>query len=86
MRFDGSDYVPTRDDPRLTVQFLRIWDLMRDKEWRSLAEIAGETGDPPASISAQLRHMRKVRFGSHIVDKRYEGEGYYRYKVTPNCQ
>ena len=82
MRFDGADYVPTRDDPRLSVQYWRIFFLMRDGEWRSLPAIQRATGDPPASISAQLRHMRKRRFGGHTVNRRYLGEGLYEYQLV----
>jgi hypothetical protein len=68
--FNGSDYVREHDQTRLARQHERIRDLMRDGQWRSLSEIAAATGDPAASISAQLRHLRKVRFGSWIVEKR----------------
>jgi len=81
-RFDGDDYVPPRDDPRLTRQYSRIFALMRDGAWRTLADIEAATGDPPASISAQLRHMRKQRFGSHTVNRRYLGDGLYDYQLV----
>lgn len=82
--FNGADYVPWRDDPRLTSQLGRIFHLMRDGEWRTLAGIAHATGDPPASVSAQLRHLRKPRFGAHAVERRHRGapaEGLYEYRV-----
>jgi hypothetical protein len=63
--FDGPDVVPAVDDPRLQKQHERILTLMRDGRWRTLGEIAAVTGDPEASISAQLRHARKERFGGH---------------------
>jgi hypothetical protein len=53
-------------------------------EWRTLAEISELTGDPPASISAQLRHLRKARFGAHEVRKIHLGDGLYKYSVVPN--
>ena len=81
MRFDGSDYVPGRDDDRLTGQLKRIWACMKGGEPRSLNEIARITGDPEASISAQLRHLRKARFGGHKIEKTYEGDGLYLYKL-----
>jgi hypothetical protein len=84
LRFDGDDYQPPRDDPRLGSQYLRIFTLMADAMWRTLGEIAGETGDPEASISAQLRHMRKERFGAHTVERRYCGEGLYEYRLLLN--
>lgn len=82
-RFDGADYQPVRDDPRLTSQLGRIKSLMLDGQWRSLVEIERATGDPPASISAQLRHLRKKRFGSYIVERRYIIDGLYEYRVLP---
>ncbi len=85
LHFNGSDYVPALDDVRLTGQILRIYSLMRDGAWRSLSEIEDETGDPGASVSAQLRHLRKPRFGGHQVDKRRRGEpgcGLFEYRVT----
>ena len=84
VRFNGSDYDSQRDDARLTGQLLRIWEYMKDSKWRTLSEISQATGDPQASISAQLRHLRKPRFGAHIVEKEYLGNGLYQYKVIPN--
>jgi len=80
-RFDGPDFVPKRDGPRLSAQYKRIFDLMSDGFPRTLSEIQGETGDPEASISAQLRHMRKRRFGGHQVSKKYLGRGLYSYSL-----
>lgn len=83
-RFNGSDYNRKYDDTRLTGQLHRIFTLMKDGSWRTLQEIALATGDPQASISAQLRHLRKPRFGSFTVHKRSRGErsrGLYEYKV-----
>ena len=82
--FDGSDYSPESDDQRLVSQMHRITELMKDGEWRTLQEISNETRDPPASVSAQLRHLRKRRFGSHTVNKRIRGErskGLWEYQV-----
>jgi hypothetical protein len=47
-------------------------------------QISKSTGDPEASVSAQLRHLRKRRFGEHLVERRYCGDGLYEYKLTPN--
>lgn len=69
-RFAGIVYEHRRDSLRLTNQIIRIICLMRDAKWRTLKEISELTGDPEASVSAQLRHLRKERFGSHIVNKR----------------
>ena len=71
------------DFDRLCGQMKKIYALMIDGHWRSLADIENTTGEPQASISAQLRHLRKERFGSHIVDKQRRGEtGTWEYRVT----
>ena len=80
-RFDGADYKPKRDTPRLTKQYMRVFDLMKDGEWRSLRAIANSTGDPEAYVSAQLRHMRKERFGGHTLNKKYVDNGLYIYQL-----
>ena len=38
--------------------------------WLTLRELAGLTGYGEASISAQLRHLRKPEFGAFVVEKR----------------
>ena len=81
VRFNGSDYDPLKDNVRLTGQILRIFNLMKDGEWRTLTDIEQKTGDPQASISAQLRHLRKARFGGFEVIKSNLGGGLFRYKV-----
>lgn len=86
-RFNGAVYEPKHDDVRLTGQLERIFSLMKDGSWRTLYEISEFTGDPEASISAQLRHLRKARFGSHTVEKQPRGEraiGLYEYRLIVN--
>jgi hypothetical protein len=84
MRFNGSDYDQERDSPRLACQLARVFNLMSDSRWRGLDEISNATGDPPASVSAQLRHLRKPRFGKHVVLKQHLGHGYYKYQLVVN--
>jgi len=81
-RFNGADYQHERDSPRLTRQMGRVWSAMRDGRWHTLEQIASATGDPTPSISAQLRHLRKPRFGSHVVERQHLGNGLYEYRVV----
>lgn len=84
VRFSGDTYEPEHDLARLTGQIARVFEAMKDGDWRTLDEIHELTGDPQASISAQLRHMRKPRFGSHRIEKRVRGErehGLYEYSL-----
>ncbi len=43
--------------------------------WLTLDELAMLTHYPPASISAQLRHLRKPEFGGYEVEKRQRVSG-----------
>ena len=84
MRFNGADYEPDRDNPRLVPQYWRIFMLMRDGRWRTLRQIADEVMAPESSVSAQLRHMRKKRFGEHTVERVHCGDGLYQYRLVEN--
>jgi hypothetical protein len=61
------------------VQFRKQGEVIRDvmlsagqcATWLTLDELAKLTHYPPASISAQLRDLRKPRFGAHTVVKRW---------------
>lgn len=82
--FSGATYSTKFDSARLTGQLLRIYTLMIDGEFRTYREIAESTGDGEASISAQLRNLRKPGFGSHVVEKRARGDrscGLFEYAV-----
>ena len=43
--------------------------------WLTLDELAKLTHYPPASISAQLRHLRKPEYGGYAVEKRPRAAG-----------
>ena len=83
--FDGPEYAPESDHARLTGQIKRVFDVMKRGQWLTLDEIARVTGDPHASVSAQLRNCRKARFGGHTVERRVRGDrssGLYELCVT----
>lgn len=80
----GPVYEAKHDGVRIDRQHERIKSLMLDGNWRTLNDIAQETKDPVASISAQLRHLRKPKFGGFIVNRRSVGDrtrGLYEYRV-----
>lgn len=84
MNFNGPVFDPALDGARLMRQHERVRALMHDGVWRTLDEIGASTGDPPASISAQLRHLRKPRFGGFVVEKRPRADrarGLYEYRM-----
>lgn len=80
--FGGATFSPVRDGDRLRAQLARVRRVMADGEWRTLAVIAEETGDPEASVSARLRDLRKAKFGGHTVERDYVRKGQWRYRVT----
>jgi hypothetical protein len=81
INFNGSDYVPERDNVRLSGHTALIFDFMKSGEWYKLKEISAKTGTPEASVSAILRHFRKERFGGHTVNKLHHGYGLYSYQL-----
>ena len=80
--FNGSDYDHDRDAPRLTEQLQRVFTVLSDRNWHTLEGIARLTGDPTPSVSAQIRHLRKARFGGWEIEKTYHGNGLYAYRLT----
>jgi len=85
--YAGPEYKTMDDHKRLDGQHERIKRLMADSKWRTLQEIERETGYSTASISAQLRHLRKIGFGGHQVNRRPSGNrenGLFEYQVVLN--
>lgn len=83
-RFNGPEYKTKSDNIRLGNQQNRIKALMIDGQWRTLNEISKITGDPAASVSAQLRHLRKERFGSYTLERRprkHRDSGLFEYRL-----
>ena len=81
IHFDGETYDPELDRKRLTGQLLRVYTLMSDGAWRTLAQIAKEAQGSESSVSARLRDLRKARFGQYRIDKRRVTGGLWEYKM-----
>lgn len=81
----GPDYDEQIDGQRIKTQMEKIRDYVLGKypDWVSLAEIETATEYPQASISAQLRHLRKSRFGGYVVEKqrRQSDKGTWEYRA-----
>lgn len=82
---DGKTFDPTLDRARLNGQADRVWNVMRDGGWYTLAEISKRTGDPEASISARIRDFKKERFGAIEHERRRVNEdgrtGQHQYRL-----
>lgn len=79
---DGSTYVHERDARRLSRQHNRVLAVLQDGKEHTLAELREKTGDPEASISARIRDLRKPRFGSHVIERRYVERGLHTYRLV----
>jgi hypothetical protein len=82
--FDGFHYEPKKDKDRLTGQIKSLHDFMNGPTgmWFTVQELAFSLGFPEPSISAQLRNLRKERFGGHNVKGRYrEGTRIFEYRL-----
>ena len=80
----GPDFEFSKDGHRILKQHEIIRDFMLDGKWRTLRELSVNLGYPEASVSAQLRHLRKPRFGCYVVKKRRKTLGTWEYQVlTP---
>lgn len=58
---------------------------MQDQKWRTLSEIEKAIEEPQASISAQLRNLRKDKFGGHTVNRQRRGDpcqGLFEYRLV----
>jgi hypothetical protein len=78
----GPAYTESLDGSRLNKQLHAIYRYMSDGGWHTLAEISA-LGYPEASVSAQLRHLRKPKFGGHTIIKRRHasGNGQWEYQL-----
>jgi hypothetical protein len=78
----GPAYNEGLDGKRIKKQREVIRDfLLENRNWFTLSELHSLLQYPEASISAQLRHLRKERFGSYTVNKKRRTTGTWEYKL-----
>lgn len=71
------------------MQALDAVQIAADGGWMTLREIAELTNYGEASISAQLRHLRKPHFGGYVIVKRRRGpvtSGAWEYRIAGHCE
>ncbi len=79
----GPAYDEKIDGKRINKQmeFIKAF-MLGGNFWHTLAEISSFLKYPEASVSSQLRHLRKERFGGYIVEKRRRADaGTWEYRV-----
>lgn len=90
--FDGPAYEPKKDFVRLSRQMEDVLLALKSSElkkhWITVSEISRyctrilAENYPEPSISAQIRNLRKVRFGGWDIVGRYRGGArIYEYKI-----
>jgi hypothetical protein len=82
--FDGDTYQPEHDHTRLKGQLWRVFQLMSDGKWRSLAEISEDAGGSEASVSARLRDLRKEQYGGREIQRERISGGLWHYRMVKN--
>jgi hypothetical protein len=68
----------------LAGQIERVYLALSAGQWLTLPEMHQRTGDSVASISAQIRHLRKPENGAHTILKRRRGRteaGLFEYRL-----
>jgi hypothetical protein len=84
LTFDGKTFDKALDTARLGKQLMKVFQVMRDGQWRTLQEISELVGAPQQSVSARLRDFRKPRFGSLTVESQRRGpksRGVWEYRL-----
>jgi hypothetical protein len=74
---------------QLNVQMWDASQIVTDDGWMTLREISELTNYGEASISAQLRHLRKPQFGGYVVVKRRRGTAMnsaWEYRIAGHCE
>jgi hypothetical protein len=72
--------------------YSQLWNaphIAGDASWMTLREISDLTNYGEASISAQLRHLRKPHFGSYVIEKRRRWpvpNGPWEYRIAGHCE
>jgi hypothetical protein len=84
-KFGGVTFDPARDGERLSGALGRVYSLMLDGEWRTIADIAAHCGCSEAGASARLRDLRKEKFREHYpnleVQRKNCGGGLWMYRM-----
>ncbi len=82
--FDGAVYDTFRDKDRLTAIQKKLFEVMKGGGWFSIPELEKAIDSSQTGISAGIRNFRKVKFGGYKVERKYQGRGFYLYRLDVN--
>lgn len=88
VRISGAAYEPAVDEDRLKGQMMKVFDALAVGGWWTVEEISSLIDDvwgehaPEASVSAQIRNLRKRGNGGYRIAGRYrKGLRIYEYRL-----
>ena len=85
--FDGKTYSPELDHDRLDSALAKVYRLMLDGQWRTIAKIAEAVGCSETGASARLRDFRKEKWQivyghCRVESQRCSERGLWIYRVV----
>lgn len=83
----GITYEPMLDGRRLARQAGIVYAYMVSAGWKTLQQIAKDTGFPEASVSARLRDFRRIE-GHKVLRERWHNDitsGVWVYAMQTPC-
>lgn len=81
--FDGVTYDPDQDHQRLKGQLWKVFELLSDGQWHTLAEMKNYAGGSEAGCSARIRDLKKEQYGGRVVEKQRVAGGLWEYRMMP---
>ena len=64
------------------TQIDRLMNALRSADWLTLPELYAKTNDPIASISANIRNLRKPEHGSREIKRRRRRGNLFEYHLV----
>lgn len=84
-RMEQADMFPVAYDiegRQLKGSHQKIYDAMKDGEWRTLDWLSKKVNMTGSGASACLRNLRMPKFGSYVVERRHVKGFLYEYRLV----
>lgn len=70
-----------KDRKRLTGGYMRVFNVMKDANYRNPDQIAVESN---VRLDSALRHIRMMQERGHTKEMKHLGNGLYLYRIIPS--
>jgi hypothetical protein len=60
----------------------KLLSVVKDGKWRTIKQLSDATGNIPTAASANMRNLRKAKYGGYIIERRHLGNGLYEYRMA----